>query len=117
MADDRTDDASDGESIIELDIPDGLGEAERAVEVFRAWVADGALHVIFKPGTFADVADWGRLLADCARHLATAAALDGQMDADTALRRIDGGFKRALQGSEDVPEPTRTGTIKRPRHH
>lgn len=103
----------------ELDIPDGMEDAEQAVEVFRAWVADGSLHVIFNPGTFEDVGDWGRLLADCAKHLATASALDGQMDADSAMARIQDGFARALAPPPDsaAAEPQRTGRIKRTRHH
>ena len=28
----------------ELDLPDGVVEADEAIEVLRAWVADGALH-------------------------------------------------------------------------
>lgn len=105
-------------SVEELDIPDGMEDAEQAVEVFRAFVADGNLHVIFNPGTFEDVADWGRLLADCAKHLSTAVALGGQMDVDNAMIRIRDGFARALSPSTGPEgEPQRSGRIKRTRHH
>lgn len=114
-----TDDDDNLDNLDELDIPDGMEDAEQAVEVFRAWVADGNLHVIFNPGTFEDVGDWGRLLADCAQHLATAAALDGQLDADAAMARIRQGFEKALAPAPDpdAPKGLRSGHIKRTRHH
>ena len=71
---------------IELDLPEGVLSADSAVEVFRAFVADGALHVTFDPKTFShDAGEWGRLLAESAEHIASAVALDGQMPREAAL--------------------------------
>jgi len=87
----------DHDAITELDIPDGVEDANEAVEVLRAWIADGALHVTFDPETFRDNApDWGRLLADIAQHVAHAVALDGQMARDAALTEIQTAFDQGI---------------------
>jgi len=101
MADDRT--------IHELEIPDGAREADEAVEVLRAFIGDGALHVIFDPETFRhDVSEWGRLMADIAHHVAAAVSLDGQMPADDALARVREAFERGVS----VQPSTASGAIK-----
>jgi hypothetical protein len=78
------------EPAIELDPPDGVEEAESAVEVLRAWISDGAFLVSLNSSAFADqVGDWGRLLAEIRHHVAKAAALNGYMreeEAQAALR-------------------------------
>lgn len=77
----------------ELELPDGVVEADEAIEVLRAWVADGALHVIFDPETFRDqISEWGRLLADIAHHVANALELDGQANRSDALSQISAAF-------------------------
>ncbi|MCH9765474.1 MAG: DUF5076 domain-containing protein [Alphaproteobacteria bacterium] len=82
----------------ELDIPDGMGDAEAAIEVLRAWIADGALHVIFDPNTFAeDFAEWGRLLSEISHHIAQAAAMEGEMSQDEALAAIRDGYLNGLE--------------------
>jgi hypothetical protein len=75
---------------VELDPPDGVDEADEAVELMRAWICDGALLVALNSSAFGDhVADWGRLLAEVGHHIAKAAALNGYMpeaDAQATLR-------------------------------
>ena len=68
------------EAQVELDPPDGIEDAETAVEVLRAWIGDGALLVSLNSSAFGDqVRDWGRLLAEIGHHVAKAAALNGYM--------------------------------------
>jgi hypothetical protein len=78
------------ELAVELDPPDGIEDAETAVEILRAWIGDGALLVSLNSSAFGDqVRDWGRLLAEVGHHVAKAAALNGYMredEAQTALR-------------------------------
>lgn len=94
----------------ELEIPDGVHDAEEAVEVLRAWIADGALHVIFHPDSFgSEISEWGRLLADVAQHIARAAALQGEMSDAEALKNIQDAFD---YGTRSGPAPERTGHIK-----
>jgi hypothetical protein len=85
---------------IELDPPDGVEEAETAVEVMRAWIGDGALLVSLNSTAFGGrVDDWGRLLAEIAQHVARAASLNGYMaeeEAQAALREaFVSGFEQA----------------------
>ncbi len=93
----------------ELELPEGVVDAEQAIEVLRAWVADGGLHVIFDPETFRhDVTEWGRLLADIAQHVANAVELDGQMTREAAIAQIHDAFDLNIQESEVAA----TGRIK-----
>ncbi len=97
------------EILEELDVPDGVRDASEAVEVMRAWVADGALHVIFDPETFRhDVSEWGRLLGDVAQHISNAVELDGQMSRQEALARIHD----AIDMSVNANAVTMEGKIK-----
>lgn len=99
----------DDEILEELDVPDGVRDASEAVEVMRAWVADGALHVIFDPETFRhDVSEWGRLLGDVAQHISNAVELDGQMSRHEALARIH----EAIDMSVNANAVTMEGKIK-----
>ncbi len=87
----------------ELDLPDGVREADEAVEIMRAWVGDGALHVIFDPETFQhDVSEWGRLLSDVAHHISNAVELDGQMDRMDALAAIRQAFDNGISAENTV---------------
>ena len=93
----------------ELEIPDGVHDADMAIEVLRAWIADGALHVIFDPDTFADdFREWGRLLSEISHHVAEAAALEGHLSRDEALSAIAEGFEEGLSS----PATPRDGQIK-----
>ena len=102
------------ETFHELELPDGIHDAESAVEVLRAWIADGALHVVFAPATFAhDVNEWGRLLSGVAHHIAKAVALDGQMESHEALTQIRQAFDQGIMTNP----VTTSGRIKgRTRH-
>lgn len=89
----------------ELDLPDGIEDAESALEVLRAWIADGALHVIFDPNTFgSDFAEWGRLLSEISHHIAQAAAMEGELNEEDALRAIRDGYTAGLENWEGLRE-------------
>lgn len=83
----------DEELLLELDPPDGVEEAESAVEVLRAWIGDGALLVSLNASAFGDqVEDWGRLLAELGHHVANAAVLNGFMDEGEAKASLRDAF-------------------------
>lgn len=85
------------EEPVELELPDGVHDAEEAVEVLRAWIADGSLHVVFDPETFrGHVPEWGRLLGDIAHHVAHALTLDGQAGDTAAIETIREAFNECL---------------------
>ena len=89
----------------ELDVPDGITDAETAIEVLRAWIADGALHVIFDPNTFAeDFSEWGRLLSEISHHIAQAAAMEGGINEEDALAAIRDGYINGLETWEGMRE-------------
>jgi predicted secreted protein len=92
------------ELAIELDRPDGVEEAESAVEVLRAWIGDGALLVSLNSSACADqVGDWGRLLAEIGHHVAKAAALNGYMREEAAHAALREAFVASF---ETTPGPT-----------
>lgn len=83
---------------IELDPPDGVEEAESAVEVLRAWIGDGALLVSLNASAFGDhVEDWGRLLAEIGHHVAKAAALNGYLQEDEAQDALREAFTSSFE--------------------
>src|SRR3954468_8492257 len=73
------------------------------VEVLRAAVVDGGLHVSLRRA-FEDPEAWGMLIADVARHVARVYATEGQFPEEQTLERI-----RALFNAE-MDSPTEPGT-------
>ncbi|MGL4395019.1 MAG: DUF5076 domain-containing protein [Hyphomicrobium sp.] len=85
--------------LLELDIPEGVSEAELSVELVRAWIADGALRVTLNADAFGDhVADWGRMLGEIAEHIAKASALQGFMSEREATVVLREAFNAAASG-------------------
>ena len=79
---------------VELEVPDGVPDADQAVELLRAWIADGALMLSLNADAFGDrVIDWGRLLAEIGHHVARSANLQGQMSEHEALQAVRKGFE------------------------
>jgi|ThiBiot_300_plan_2_1041538.scaffolds.fasta_scaffold28573_2 hypothetical protein len=103
-------DIQEAERPLELDIPDGVPEAQQAVELIRAWVADGSLMVTLNGEAFGDhLRDWGRLLAQIGHHVARATALNGRMTESRSLAEIRKGFDAMLP----VNEPALSGKVRR----
>ncbi len=75
----------------ELSIPPIAAIDDEAREVLRFWSAHGRLHVTVRADAYRDPAAWGIVLADLARHVCNAYALEGQARAD-ALARFRAGF-------------------------
>lgn len=95
---------------IELELPDGIGEADQAIELIRAWIADGSLMVSLNADAFGDrVGDWGRLLAEIGHHVAKAAVLEGHMEPHEALKALSDGFDHNIRQQQ----PTISGGVKR----
>ncbi len=99
---------------LELDVPDTAQAAAQAVEIIRAFIADGSLAVSINPSPFGDqIQDWGRVLAQLAHHAARAAALNGAMTEHEALGAIRQGFEHTFSSAQ----PTMSGTVQgRVRH-
>lgn len=96
-------DKSGSASPVELDPPAEALDAKSAVEVLRAWIADGRMHVTFHADTFShDVAEWGRLLADISHHLARGVALGGLLSEREALAAIHESYERGVTAASTV---------------
>jgi hypothetical protein len=103
-------DAQGPEQLLELEIPEGVPEAEQAVELIRAWVADGALVVTLNGEALGDrLQEWGRLLAEIGHHVARASSLNGDKNESQSLAAIRKGFDAALP----VRDTASTGRIRR----
>lgn len=97
----------------ELDLPDGVEEAETAVEMIRAWVADGALLVALNSSAFGDqTAEWGRLLAEIGHHVAKSAALNGYMVEDEARIAVREAFAVSFERISSSTSGQRRGQLK-----
>jgi hypothetical protein len=70
------------------------------VEVLRAVVVDGALHVSLRPA-FDDPQAWGMLLADVARHVSRIYQSEGKAPEARTLERIRMMFDAELDSPTD----------------
>jgi len=73
------------------------------VEVLRAVIVDGALHVSLRRA-FDDPDPWGMLIADITRHIARVYATESALTEDQVIERV-----RSLYDAE-MDEPTDPGT-------
>jgi len=94
-------DLDNSEPLIELDLPDGVPEAAQAVELIRAWVADGALAVTLNSEVFGpQLEEWGRVLAQIGHHVARAASLHGELGEERSIEALRKGFDASFPKSE-----------------
>ncbi|WP_249341926.1 DUF5076 domain-containing protein [Stenotrophomonas maltophilia] len=88
--------------INERPIPHAAFEDENAVEMLRVWIAAKGLHCSMKVGMYREQFEvpeekaWGRILADVARHLASALESGYGADAHASLREIQECFNNAV---------------------
>jgi len=80
-----------------LHLPPAAAE-HGGVEVLRAVIVDGALHVSLRRA-FDDPEAWGMLIADVSRHVARIYAAEQQMPEEETLARIRAIFEAEM----DVP--------------
>ena len=94
---------------VELDVPDGVPAAKEAVELLRAWIADGAMMLSLNADAFGDrVIDWGRILGEIAHHVARSAKLQGHMSEAEALQAVHEGFDATMRSNQ----PTMSGKVR-----
>jgi uncharacterized protein DUF5076 len=70
------------------------------VEVLRAAIVDGGLHVSLRRA-FDDPEAWGMLIADVARHVARIYAKEKSMSEEETLARIRGIFEAEMDSPTD----------------
>src|SRR3954470_18398367 len=82
-----------------LHVPPAAME-QGGVEVLRAAIVDGALHVSLRRA-FDDPEAWGMLIADIARHVARIYAKEGPLSEDDVLERVRGVFETEMDTPSD----------------
>jgi len=85
-----------------LHIPPAALE-QGGVEVLRAVIVDGGLHVSLRRA-FDDVEAWGMLIADVTRHIARIYATESTLTEDEVMERV-----RSLYNAE-MDSPTDSGS-------
>ena len=70
------------------------------VEVLRAAIVDGGLHVSLRRA-FDDPEAWGMLIADIARHVARIYAKESAMSEDDVLNRVRAIFEAEMDAPSD----------------
>lgn len=96
-------------------IPEAALRDSNAVEMLRVWIAEQGLHCSLKVGMYRESTSvpeekaWGTILADAARHIATALHEGYGADADESLRAIRESFARELE----APTSELTGDLVR----
>jgi hypothetical protein len=78
--------------------PDALERG--GVEVLRAAIIDGGLHVSLRRA-FDDPEAWGMLIADIARHVARIYAKESAMTEDQVLDRVRSIFEAEMDAPSD----------------
>jgi hypothetical protein len=87
----------------QLQVPRGA-QGKDGIEVLRAGVVDGGLHVTLRRA-FNDPQAWGVLLADVARQVSRVYAQEGDDAEDEVIERIRDAF------AVEINAPANTGSI------
>jgi hypothetical protein len=83
------------------------------VEILRAGIVDGELHVTLRP-TFEEPGKWGDLLSEVVRRIAKAYAAAGPVREDEVVSRI----RAAFVGVDEAPKANaRSSVRKKPAKH
>ena len=82
--------------------PPDAEKDEDSLEMIRGWVVDGELQISLAAWVWADEpAQWGRLLADSACHLADAISKETGKNRDEIFRAISDSLVHHLQHPPD----------------
>jgi len=93
----------------DLPVPGDVAADAKAVEVFRAWVANDGLICAVRPTTWKDPSAWGIVLADAARHVANAIRDEVGDEPSVTVAKIREMFNRELAAPTDEPTGSFTG--------
>lgn len=88
-----------------LDPPPAASRDKASFELLRVWVAEQGQHVSLRSGTWEDPFAWGIVLADLARHIVNAEALNNKaVDKEAFLERMLEGFEAEIESPTDEAE-------------
>lgn len=81
----------------ELNKPPAIEDNRDAFEILRVWIAGDNQHFTLRRGVWPDAAAWGIVLADLAKHAATAYAGNDQEAFAQNTRRITQAFLAEME--------------------
>ena len=88
-----------------LDPPPAASRDKASFELLRVWVAEQGQHVSLRSGTWEDPFAWGIVLADLARHIVNAEALNNkELDKEAFFERMLEGFEAEIESPTDEAE-------------
>lgn len=88
-----------------LEPPPAASRDKASFELLRVWVAEQGQHVSLRTGAWEDPFAWGIVLADLARHIVNAEAMNNaELDQDAFLERMLEGFEAEIESPTDEPE-------------
>lgn len=88
-----------------LDPPPAAGRDKASFELLRVWIAEQGQHVSLRAGVWEDAFAWGIVLADLARHIVNAEAIQRRdLDKDAFFERLLEGFNAEIESPTDEPE-------------
>ncbi|MDE3105045.1 MAG: DUF5076 domain-containing protein [Acidobacteriota bacterium] len=88
-----------------LAVPPAAQRDRAAFEVLRVWIAEQGQHVTIRSGAWEDPFAWGIVLADLARHIANAHAMQSPgTDTEAFLDRLLEGFEAEIDDPTSDPE-------------
>src|ERR1700748_1534275 len=88
-----------------LDPPPAAVRDRAAFELLRVWVAEQGQHVSLRSGAWEDPFAWGIVLADLARHIVNAEAMNKKnLDKEAFFERMIEGFHAEIESPTDEAE-------------
>ena len=92
-------------TIKELAPPPAATRDKAAFELLRVWVAEQGQHVSLRSGAWEDPFAWGIVLADLARHIVNAEAMNKKsLDKEAFFERMLEGFHAEIESPTDEAE-------------
>jgi len=88
---------------IELPFPSTAANDPKAIEIARMWVAHGEQHVAIRVGVWKKPEAWGIVLADLAKHLASAYEQHVGLNRDATLEQIKAKFEAEMDSLTNDP--------------
>ncbi len=95
----------------QLRVPEPARSDAKSFELLRVWIAHQDQHISMRVGVWKDPEAWGMMLADLARHIATAFEQSEKRDPIETLARIKAGFETEMESPTDEVRGEVQGTF------
>jgi hypothetical protein len=85
----------------QLRVPEAARTDAKSFELLRVWIAHQDQHISLRVGVWKDPEAWGMMLADLARHIASAFEQSEKRDALEVLARVKAAFETEMETPTD----------------